>query len=205
MEDILYFLGVEDLDSLHESKKKLSKLNEDDHFIVHNVIDKWEDEQAIANILLYPDIIDESYRWQTIEKGLESYSNPYYILAAIYGLQNLKSVPNSYQEKYFSRILRFCETKTDTLAVCASVTATFLATEENSYLLAEIYPVFNDNVNHNFVNHFVQKYDIAQIKAFAKKAGLPWGTKRLFIKECTKAKRNSTPLVKAKIPNLKDA
>lgn len=203
MEEILRFLEIEDLELLRETRKTLPTLDDDSNFVVHNVVDKWEDEQAISNILLYPDIMEESYRWQTIEKGLESYSNPYYILSSVYGLQNITAIPNSYREKYLTRVLRFCETKTETLAICASIAVTHLLSKEEDYIFSQIYPVFNDSVNHNIALYFAKNYCLKEFKAIVKKAGLSWGTKRHFLKEFTKV--NGREFIKARIPNFRDA
>ncbi|BBM86749.1 hypothetical protein [Candidatus Uabimicrobium amorphum] len=203
MEEILRFLEIEDLELLREARKTLPALDDDSHFVVQNVVDKWDDEQAVANILMCPDIMEESYRWQTIEKGLESYSNPYYILSTVCGLQHLTAIPDSYREKYLTRVLRFCETKTETLAICASITVTHLLRKDEDYLFSQLYPVFNDNVNHNITLYFAKNYDAKEFKAVAKKAGLSWGTKRHFLKEFAKIKEQE--FVKAQIPHFRNS
>lgn len=205
MENILQFLEIDNVNDLRRERESLSQLTDDDYFVINNVIEKWDDRQAIANILLFPDIIEKSDRWNTIQKGLESYSEPYYILTAVCGIKRVKSnIPSQYREKYIAQLLRFCDTKTQTLAIQSSITLTHLLHQDEHYLLPQAYPVFNDIVNDNILVFLVENYDEKQLKQLLKNAKISWRAKRQFTKEFSNAKKHKKKLSFTEIPNLKD-
>jgi hypothetical protein len=55
-----------------------------------SALDDWTDQQAVANILFYPDLLPPSQRLRFLKKALGETDFPYYTLAAIVGLQSIE-------------------------------------------------------------------------------------------------------------------
>src|SRR5215216_6035392 len=55
-----------------------------------SVLEEWTDQQAVAKVLLYPDLLPQPHRLRFLLKALGEMDFPYYTLAAIVGLQSIE-------------------------------------------------------------------------------------------------------------------
>jgi hypothetical protein len=83
------FLVTSDLDDLSEARAKLSTLDLDNQAEITRVLQEWTDTQAIANLLMYPDVIPEAERINYLFAGLRENHSKYLVLAAVVGLGQL--------------------------------------------------------------------------------------------------------------------
>ncbi|MHA2069117.1 MAG: hypothetical protein ACXABY_32555, partial [Candidatus Thorarchaeota archaeon] len=76
------FLFATDLDDLMSARANLSDMDYEDTEELLRILQKWEDTQAVANILMYPDLMPEGMRLHYILKGLHENRVIYFALAA---------------------------------------------------------------------------------------------------------------------------
>jgi len=82
-------LETEDLDDLLKSRSKIRQLDDKDIKKIRSVLEKWDNPQAVSNLLFHPSLIPEDIRFGYLLKGLEERENLYYLLATIAGLQGI--------------------------------------------------------------------------------------------------------------------
>lgn len=83
------FLETRDLDDLLEAKHNISVISQNDQAAIIKILQEWKDIQAVANLLMYPDLIPENERIDYILAGLRETSFPYLVLASVVGLGQL--------------------------------------------------------------------------------------------------------------------
>lgn len=85
------FLAATDLDELGALREQLEGrlLDTDDLLEIIAVITDWEDVQALANLLMYPEVIAPAERHEALQRGLDDAAHPYLRLAAAVGLGDL--------------------------------------------------------------------------------------------------------------------
>jgi hypothetical protein len=122
-EKIKNFLKVMDLDDLQSAKNKLGDLEEEDIVLIRAVLKQWKNKQEVSNLLFYPSVIPEDIRISVLLKGLDDNENPYNILAATVGLQEIdpEQLLNDEITHIRSRLLNIIETNNTVLADRASV------------------------------------------------------------------------------------
>jgi len=96
------FLKAKDLNDLLEISSSLLVLSNTDNDQIKQILQSWELPQEIANLLMYPNLIPEDYRFLSLFKGLQSPEVDYYPLAAIVGLEKIN--PNSFSEEFRTEV-----------------------------------------------------------------------------------------------------
>ncbi|MBD2315541.1 hypothetical protein [Phormidium tenue] len=96
------FLRAEDFDDLLEINSSLLDLSNADKKQIEEILQGWKPPQAIANLLMYPNLIPENSRLSSLFRALQSPEVDYYPLAAILGLE--KVAPNSLSEETRSEV-----------------------------------------------------------------------------------------------------
>jgi hypothetical protein len=86
MSDLARFLQATDLDALATYHTALEPLDAIEQEVVIACIVQGINMQAIANLLLYPDVLPDAIRWSTLQRYLNSQRYyPYLTLAAVVG------------------------------------------------------------------------------------------------------------------------
>lgn len=93
------FLEAVDLDELLEARSKLRQLDEKDMKKIRFILQKWNNPQAVSNLLFHPFLIPPAIRANCLLKGLRERKNPYYVLASVVGLQGIDSTGFSEEER----------------------------------------------------------------------------------------------------------
>lgn len=83
------FLASSDLDELLAAREALESVDEEDEQAVTDVLVTQGDEQAVANILMYPEVAPDDMRVPALLRGLRSTPDDYTALAAAVGVQHL--------------------------------------------------------------------------------------------------------------------
>ena len=86
-------LSAGDPDLLAAARDDLDGLDEQDDARIHEVLSAWEDVPAVANLLMYPEVVVEDERMPALLRGLRDDAEPYLALAASVGLQRLAEDP----------------------------------------------------------------------------------------------------------------
>jgi hypothetical protein len=83
------FLLSEELDELASLRDEITSIDRAEAAELSRVVSAWSDPQAIANLLMYPELIPEPDRLPSLMRGLATGANDYLALAAVVGLQRI--------------------------------------------------------------------------------------------------------------------
>lgn len=132
-----------DLDDLQSAKNKLGDLEEEDIVLIKAVLKQWKNKQEVSNLLFYPSVIPEDIRITVLLKGLDDNENPYNILAATVGLQEIdpEQLLNDEITHIRSRLLNIIETNNTVLADRASVSILPFLNRQELIVFLDYYPI----------------------------------------------------------------
>lgn len=145
------FLGCAELDELSARRAALGALDAGDIAAIDAVLYQWSDWQALANVLMYPELIARPQLVRHLLHALEDADHDYLALAAIVGLQPLSHgfFPEQHREQLAAALIARLEAAQLAIARRASVTlVSFLGEDE----VAKVAPFLNhpdDAVRHN--------------------------------------------------------
>jgi hypothetical protein len=83
------FLAESELDHLATARDALGTPSPEDRETIARTLDAWADVQAVANLLMHPDLVDEARRVAALRRALDGGGHPYLALAATVGLQRV--------------------------------------------------------------------------------------------------------------------
>lgn len=214
--NLVKFMKIRDLEILNQAIHELEPLTDADRNLLKELIDKWEAEQAIANLLYYPGIIPQEFRYDAIYKALCDDSAPYYTLAATVGLQTLGSNISAVMRTKFSlQLMEIIKNDSDILASRASITVWDLLDTRSFPLFLQLYPVTSTSANKNILALVFQKLHQLNKRAFRQKLKeykVSWICRRKYMNQFNKYKKAQkkgmdailyAPVYDA-IPNLSD-
>jgi len=215
--DLVEFLKTKHIDVLNQSFTELSSLTERDHQLILKVLIEWKSEQAIANLLYYPRLIPEEKRYDILMQALQAEDTPYYMLAAVVGVQTLnrKQFNSALRTKFALQLMEIIKADADIIASRASVVIWDLLDERSFPLYLQLHPVRSASANKNIMALALQKFkdlDKKKFKETLKKTNLSWSKRRKFIsryKKFLKGKKAGQDIfmlapVYDDIPNLSD-
>jgi hypothetical protein len=214
---ISLFLKSHDLDVLHDLHGKLGRVSAQDMELIIRVITEWKNEQAISNLLFYPELIPIKYRYHAIMKAMQEDAAPYYTLAAVVGLQSIKPAEFNMEQRnaIVGRLLELIGDEADVISSRASVTIWDYLDDSNFTDFLRIYPVADNTANKNILAYTMSRYAETPRKVFRKNLrqfSLPWKIRRRFLKHFKKFKKSqrdgSDVFLRApvyeEVPNLRD-
>ncbi len=211
------FLQIKDLEVLDDVYKKLGKLAQEDIAYVNKILSQWDDQQALANLLFYPDLITVNLREEVILRALTDENMPYVMLAAVVGLETLgaKGLSADWKETMVDRLVELIRSNSDVISARASVTIWEYLDDNNYAKFLHLYPVKDKLVDKNIMAFTLIKFDDVTRRIFKKnlkKISLKWRRRRRFLKRFKKFKQQKkggdwvfmqAPLYE-NLPNLKD-
>lgn len=86
-------LAASDLDALLAAREALDGLDADDDARLLTLVEQWQDVPALANVLMYPEVLPEDVRLPALLRAVRDREEPYLSLAASVGLQRLAEDP----------------------------------------------------------------------------------------------------------------
>jgi hypothetical protein len=123
-ETLLAFLRADDLDAIADARGRIRFISKIDAAALATVANEWSDEQAVANLLMYPEVIPQQARLATLRRGLGGDITDYATLAATVGLQRLApgDASDDDRREIGARLLHLIESGNATLSRRASLT-----------------------------------------------------------------------------------
>jgi hypothetical protein len=102
------FLASRELDHLMMLRDGIPALDAEDHLAISQLLREGANHQAIANLLMYPELIPDSERVQALLTGLRATSNSYLVLAALVGLGRIpeEALPEPVRPTVMDEVLR---------------------------------------------------------------------------------------------------
>lgn len=83
------FLSSSDLDALLAAREALASIAAEDETAVADLLAAQDDAQAVANVLMYPEVAPDDVRIDALVRGLAAPPEDYRALAATVGVQHL--------------------------------------------------------------------------------------------------------------------
>src|SRR5262245_48765771 len=143
------FLTTEDLDDLLNARQAIKALDAADTAAVRSVLEQWHPPQAVANLLIHPDLVPEDVRLAALFRGLDDQKTPYLGLAAIVGLGGEEKLSAEDRKRVAARLLTVIRVTGDVRAERASVTLMSHAREADAPQLIALLGHSNKTVRHN--------------------------------------------------------
>jgi hypothetical protein len=154
------FLQATDLDDLLVAHHQLTRINREDAAVLHEIIISGTDRQAIANMLMYPEVIPAPNRNEALLRALHSDPSDYQLLAAVVGVQRLgdtTGVPPEINHEVTECLLGALASVRPT-GMRASVALMPLLDDIGIESLLEILPRVDEAVRHNVLVMAVNRF-----------------------------------------------
>ncbi len=107
------FLAAQDLDELLAARNEITEITRADAGVLAEIVTAGTDEQAMANFLMYPEVIPAHLRTVTVLAALQRPPTDYRLLAAVVGLGRLE-LDVADQKRSAERLLEL-SARTDTV------------------------------------------------------------------------------------------
>jgi hypothetical protein len=165
------FLEINDLDLLWEARANISLIDSQDEAEIINILDEGKNLQAVANLLMYPELIPERKRFDYIIAGLQNTNFPYVVLVSIVGLQGLSIETLSVETKTWiiKHIISLIRENTGIIAERASVLiadSLWQLDEISASQIIDLLDHTNEVVRHNTLVALIPLVGLENIRAF---------------------------------------
>ncbi len=198
--ELIKYLKIRDLDLLEQGFKELEAIKAPQLLLIEQVLDEWQNEQALVNLFFYPQLIPEKRRVPVLLKALGAEHAPYYVLAAVVGMQQLNPGYFATDERgeLVTQLLGLVAENVALISARAAVTIWEYLEEHNVNDYLMLYPAKDSATNRNILAYVLTKYADHSKRAFKRQlrdAGLPWGRRRRFLrcfKKFLKGKRTGS-------------
>lgn len=118
------FLAADDLDLLMDARDRIEGITKRDAADIADIVESWSDEQAVANLLMYPEVIPERVRPAAVLRALSD--EGYLVLAAVLGVQRLSEhdeIADDLRAGVADRLLHLLRSPIPVVAARASIAA----------------------------------------------------------------------------------
>jgi len=162
------FLEAEDLDDLLEARSKIRQLDEKDIKKIRSVLQRWNNPQAVSNLLFHPHIIPEDMRATCLIKGLREKKNPYYILASVVGLQGIDPTGFSKEQRKAIKecLISALNVSEGIISARASVTIYDYLSLEDASAAFELLSHPNEAARHNILCWLIRTMEESDPRTF---------------------------------------
>ena len=159
------FLDTRDLDELQAARQQISVMSRADRAALDSILSDWSRPQAVANLLMQPDVMPPGQRLPLLLKALEG--GGYWALAAVVGLQHLAAddLPDEARPVVAARLLALLRRSIGVVAQRASVTLAGFAAD---LTLADQIPALSHPdplVRHNLLANLLLIAEPQEIRA----------------------------------------
>ncbi|MEE3719371.1 hypothetical protein V2H45_21755 [Tumidithrix elongata RA019] len=169
------FLETRDLDDLLEGRANISELDRENETEILRILKEWTNIQAIANLLMYPNLIPETNRIDYVLKGLRETNFNYLVLASVVGMGelNVESLSPQLITEVINQLIVIAKSDRGLIAERASV---FLATRlwhfgaNYASQIIELLDRPSDVVRHNTLVALIPLVGLENIRRFINNA-----------------------------------
>lgn len=209
------FLNADDLDDALRAFQEIGKLDDNDFAYIRQILADWHPPQAVANILIHA-LIPQDQRIDYLLKGLRDDHIPYFVLAAIIGLQNVQaeSVTKEQRQLIVNELFRIIEQYPEFAGRGTISISPFLLLEDAPRMF-HLLDILDGSSRHNVLAWLITKIGVNSQQEFlqiAENSGISVSAIQLAknkLEEYTQAKAEGKftnigfPLL-SYIPNLQD-
>jgi len=169
------FLKAADLDDLESCRVNLTELDSGDTVELIEILRAWLDKQAIANILMYPELIPGNMRLPCIQKALSERNFTYFVLAAVVGISRL-NIDEFSEKEQDTIVLQVITRINEDQGIIAERASVFLA-DNFLYFRKQYYADVvgflyhsSDLVRHNTLAMLLSMFGLIKIRGFLNKS-----------------------------------
>ena len=181
------FLKAADLDDLLKIRQRLAPPGPTEIHYIADVLCEWTDGQAISNLLFYPDLIPEPVRISSIDRALKAIDQPYFILAAVVGLQSIdpESILPETRQRWVSTLLKIVRSDAGVISSRASVTVWSWLRDGEAQEFIRSYPVPDETASKNIIAFVLSKFGelaLSEYRARLRESGVGYLKRRHFVR-----------------------
>jgi hypothetical protein len=211
------FLAAADLDDLAAIREELlgAELDTDDRLEVTAVLHDWDDIQAVANLLMHPQLIPADERAPSVQRGLGDVEHSYLRLAACVGVGelDLAELDDDTRHRLVQTLLDAVATDAGTIAERASFSVIWLLRPTDAPEVVECLTHPSSRVRHNLAQGLLGLLDSSGLGALISEPGfVPAELQARALQQLesdgidlsTPAEGQRKPLVLAYVPNYVD-
>ena len=160
------FLAAADLDELQAARQAIRTIDRQEAAALSGIVQAWSDTQAVANLLMYPEVMPAPHRLAALLHGLDETVNEYLVLAAVVGLQRIPDddLPDEARPQIAARLAHLIRTRDDVIASRASVTISHYADDIDPEALLALIAHADDAVRHNLLVALLTLIDLKDIE-----------------------------------------
>jgi hypothetical protein len=115
------FLTATDLDDLQEARGEIKVISREAAAALTELVTAWDDEQALANLLMYPEVIPAPQRVFALLRALMTAPTHYLLLASLVGLRRVE-MPREHRLAVSQRLRDLAGGEPGTVADLAATT-----------------------------------------------------------------------------------
>jgi hypothetical protein len=166
------FLTLTDLDELYTARETLDELDAPDRATLETILTQWEPAQAVANLLLYPELIPNPLQFPALLRGFDEPTVKYYALAATVGLARLKASQFSAEQRaqLAQRLLQLVRTGDPLIASRAAITFGQYLSRADAVKIVELFNQPEATVRHNLLTALIQLVGLNHIRSVLESA-----------------------------------
>jgi hypothetical protein len=184
------FLGAEDLDDLLRARQRIASLDTGEASAVRSMLQRWEDPQAVSNLLFHPALIPEDIRLASLFRGLAERRVAYYVLAAVVGFQGIDAAGMAAEDRarVVDELLAVIRETRGILAQRASVSVQRFLAESDAPRVFALWAHPDDAAWHNLRAWLFRTFQALGTEPFAEAAsrsGLSQEAQRRLVEDFT--------------------
>jgi hypothetical protein len=168
--DLAGFLQSPDLDDLLARREAITEITRDDAAALTEVVSAGDDRQAVANLLMYPELIPPAVRSATVLSALEGADDDYRVLAAACGLGRVEWTDDE-RRTIGGRLLRLSRDASAPTSTIAARAVEHVVDALDLTATVEFLGELRSNERHNVLAALVNEYGADAVRTEAGYAG----------------------------------
>jgi hypothetical protein len=157
------FLAADDLDELAAAREEITEITRDDAHTLEAIVDAQTDRQALANLLMYPDVIPEHQRAGAMFDALSGDVSDYLTLAAAVGVGHVE-FDDDMRAQVAGRLLDIARNADEPLSILAGRSFGAFADALDLQLCVERLGDFRPSERHNVLAGLLAVHDDIAIR-----------------------------------------
>lgn len=168
--DLAGFLRAEDLDELLARRDAISEITREDAAALTALVTAGDDEQAMANLLMYPELIPPPLRTATVLAALDSDADGYPALAAASGIGRVEWTADE-RAAIGERLLRLSRNASPPTSTIAARAFEHVVADVGLTTGVEFLGELRSDARHNVLAALVNEFGSDAVRAEATYAG----------------------------------
>jgi hypothetical protein len=147
------FVAAGELDHLATLRDEITTIDRQEAAELSGILHAWSDPQAIANLLLYPELIPAADRLPSLLRGLAADAHDYVALAATVGVQRIDEdeIPSELRGQISAQLVRLIEQGAGPIPSRAALSMASFAHDVDAGILLHLLDSPDPAVRHNLL------------------------------------------------------